>query len=111
MANLLIILALVAFAIYRQTAKTPKKQQPKRQKPISYFPGEEEEREEEETPVAEAQPMPTSRPRRPAPQPVKAKPKAPSVPTYDDTGKDIRLRTPSDARRAFIYSEIFKRKY
>ncbi|WP_418829096.1 hypothetical protein [Phocaeicola sp.] len=30
----------------------------------------------------------------------------PSVP-----GRDIRLKTPEEARRAFIYSEIFNRKY
>lgn len=28
-----------------------------------------------------------------------------------DSGNDIRLQTPAEARRAFIYSEIFKRKY
>lgn len=27
------------------------------------------------------------------------------------SGRDIRLRTPEEARRAFIYSEIFNRKY
>lgn len=28
-----------------------------------------------------------------------------------DSGNDIRLQTPEEARRAFIYSEIFNRKY
>ena len=29
----------------------------------------------------------------------------------NETGEEIALQTPADARRAFIYSEIFNRKY
>ena len=28
-----------------------------------------------------------------------------------ESGSTVRLKTPADARRAFIYSEIFNRKY
>lgn len=28
-----------------------------------------------------------------------------------ESGRTVRLKTPADARRAFIYSEIFNRKY
>lgn len=50
---------------------------------------------------------------KPIPVPeVKCEPK-PETPkeTYHEPQPEIRLRTPEDARRAFIYSEIFHRKY
>lgn len=61
----------------------------------------------------------TTRPRRnPQPSPVRpavATPRRPSTaaPTAGPTGsgRDISLRTADEARRAFICSEIFKRKY
>lgn len=60
----------------------------------------------------------TTRPRRnPQPPPVRpavATPRQPSAaPTVGPTGsgRDISLRTADEARRAFICSEIFKRKY
>lgn len=55
-------------------------------------------------------------PRRPAPHVRKAETPAPEVgrkPAATAERKDgrIRLRTASEARRAFVYSEIFNRKY
>lgn len=35
----------------------------------------------------------------------------PSLKNQPEKSRDISLRTPEDARRAFIYSEIFNRKY
>lgn len=41
----------------------------------------------------------------------KTVPPAKPSPAATDSGCDVRIRTRQDARRAFIYSEIFGRKY
>ena len=51
---------------------------------------------------------------KPAPKPVaaRAEQSAPKASREEDTdANEVTLRTPEEARRAFIYSEIFNRKY
>ena len=51
---------------------------------------------------------------KPAPNPVaaRAEQSAPKASREEDTdANEVTLRTPEEARRAFIYSEIFNRKY
>lgn len=56
----------------------------------------------------------TTLPPKPAPKPVaaRAEQSAPKASREEDTdANEVTLRTPEEARRAFIYSEIFNRKY
>ncbi len=53
----------------------------------------------------------TDKPHRKQPQPVQHSVTAPPPPTVTHCNKGIRLNSAAEARRAFIYSEIFNRKY
>lgn len=76
-----------------------------------FFEGEEPFSPSEELTVAKATPQ-----KKPKASWHASAPKKDSVPKPSTTkkpGQDsyVRLRTPEDARRAFIYSEVFNRKY
>lgn len=108
MSNFLIILAIIAIAIYKQATKEPKKRSSKQPKTRVPFPIESVE--ETENSVEKVQPAQSVKPTRRA-----SKPRNTPPPVSSDFScqprSGIRFRTPSEARKAFIYSEIFKRKY
>ena len=107
MSNILIILICIVIVTYKVMTQKPKAEKATRPKPVFDFP--ELSMEEDEAPAEEEQPRPRKEPVRYTRQ----KP-APSVPPKavhpTEKGK-ISLHTRNEARKAFIYSEIFKRKY
>ncbi len=123
--NVLVIIAIIAIAVFKQTSKESQTvgHRPKKQRK-SMIPVGEEEECEDEMPFPK---RPKLRMRSFADSSVlqceKARPsKSPShfeTNVRQETEKrkekqldrDISLRNPSEARRAFIYSEIFQRKY
>lgn len=108
MSNFLIILAIIAIAIYKQATKEPKKRPSKQPKTRVPFPMESVE--ETENSVEKVQPAQSVKPAHRV-----SKPRNTPPPVSSDFScqpqSGIRFRTPSEARKAFIYSEIFKRKY
>lgn len=108
MSNFLIILAIIAIAIYKQATKEPKKRPSKQPKTTVPFPIESVE--EAENVVEKVQPAQLIKPARRVSKPRNTPP--PVSPDFSCQPRSgIRFRTPSEARKAFIYSEIFKRKY
>ena len=70
------------------------------------------QRPAEREPVEKREPMPSHKKKRntrPAFHEPEAVPSASRKAEPEDT--EIRLKTPADARKAFLYSEIFRRKY
>ena len=70
------------------------------------------QRPAEREPVEKCEPMPSHKKKRntrPAFHEPEAVPSASRKAEPEDT--EIRLKTPADARKAFLYSEIFHRKY
>ena len=111
MSNILIILICIVVIAYKVMTQKPKAQKPASPKPVFDFPMEEYE-EEIEPPLPEKQPKPRKEPVRYTQQMQRKKPQ-PSTPTVapQKEKKTISLRSRDEARKAFIYSEIFKRKY
>lgn len=112
--QILIFVGVMVVSVVIQSAKNKKK--PKSVTPQEVledmFPDLQEFQEEDS---AEAEPVwPTVLPPKRKPFKVKGKPEPPkqavSVPAPPKTDK-IRLNSRKEARRAFIYSEIFNRKY
>ena len=111
-AQIVIFIGAIAITIASQYTK-------KKQKPMAGSPGEvlEEMFPEiefsQETTNVEPQPKPNRRkvstPKRTSPQ-VTPQPQDPSPPAPQSSNR-IRLNTRQEARRAFIHSEIFNRKY
>ena len=70
------------------------------------------QRPAEREPVEKREPMPSQKKKRntrPAFHEPEAVPSASRKAEPEDA--EIRLKTPADARKAFLYSEIFRRKY
>ena len=107
MSNILIILICIVVIAYKVMTQKPKAQKPASPKPVIDFP-----EEEVEVPFSEEQPQPRKEPVRYTQQMQRKKPQ-PSTPTVapQKEKKTISLRSRDEARKAFIYSEIFKRKY
>lgn len=123
--NVLVIIAFIAIAVFKQTSKESQtvSHRPKKQRK-SMIPVDEEEECEDEMPFPK---RPKLRMRSFADSSVSQseKVKQPKSPYHFETSirqetekkkekqsdRDISLRNPSEARRAFIYSEIFHRKY
>lgn len=112
MSNILVILICIVIIAYKVMTQKPKAQKPAAPKPVIGFP-EEEYEEEAETPLREEPPKPRKEPVRYTQQMRKPEPmtSAPPAAKPQTEKKGISLRTRNEARKAFIYSEIFKRKY
>lgn len=111
MSNILIILICIVIVTYKVMTQKPKAEKAARPKPVFDFP--EPSMEENETPAEEEQPLPHKEPVRYTQQMRKPKPmpSAPPAVKPQPGKKGISLRTRNEARKAFIYSEIFRRKY
>ena len=112
--QVLIFMVIIAIAIVQQITKAKKETGTPSPREVltDMFPTIEETEEEEQT----ISPRPIKR----APRPIRKKKEKPlSAPianentrhTPSDEKKRIALNTREEARRAFIYSEIFNRKY
>ena len=111
MSNILIILICIVIVTYKVMTQKPKAEKAARPKPVFDFP--ELSMEEDEAPAEEEQHRPRKEPVRYTQQMQRQKP-ASSVPpkaAHPAEKEKISLRTRNEARKAFIYSEIFKRKY
>lgn len=109
--QVVIFIVITALAIVQQISKAGKEKKTASPKDVlaDMFPEIEQEGMGEELPVSPAirSTRPPRRPHRPAsPQTVAPRPTAGSK----QEGR-IKLTTREEARRAFIYSEIFNRKY
>ena len=113
--QILIFVGAMVIAVVGQNAKSKKKPTTASPQEVleDMFPDIETD---QETPIAEPQPAPQPKPvfkRKPRmastpPQP----PQTPvSQPTKEKEKQKISLSNRKEARRAFIYSEIFNRKY
>lgn len=111
--SVLVVIAVMTIAIVKQSNKHKGEVagRPAKKQPTPPFFAEEEAEEKLQMP-------PVGKPRMRMQRPVlreeeKKRPEAsPRLPeTQSLHGEDVSLRTPADARRAFIYSEIFDRKY
>ena len=120
--QIIVIVGIIGFYFYRNVRKELAKEQKRdpSRRPDNLTqpdgePADEEEAPETDTPrpappVMTATPPPPRRhPARPAASPPQAA-KHPGQ-TAPPAADDISLRTAEEARRAFIYSEIFNRKY
>ena len=113
--QILIFVGAMVIAVVGQNAKNKKK-------PITTSPQEVLEdmfpdiEVDQEAPIAEQEPIPQSKPvfkRKPHMASIKSQPPQTPVsqPTKENEKQKISLGNRKEARRAFIYSEIFNRKY
>lgn len=103
---------IVIIAIVQQVAKGAPKAHPARKRPMpAYLPEAETVTGGTEAPAPPRRKHKQHKPAQPFPkaQAVAASPKGKGVRTGSDVR--IKLNTREEARRAFIYSEIFNRKY
>lgn len=111
--QVLVFLGIIGWGLFQ--ARTQKQKKPKRAKTVRQAPptasfSVEEEIPEEVIPA----PVPEARKKR---RNTSVKPSTPkeeqalNVPKKEEQKPEIAFRNAADARRAFIYSEIFRRKY
>lgn len=110
--QILVFLGIIGWGLFQ--ARTQKQKKPKRVKTVRQAPpapsfSVEEEVPEEVIPTL----VPEARKKR---RYTSAKPSTPkeqvlNVPKKEEQKPEIAFRNAADARRAFIYSEIFRRKY
>lgn len=108
--QVLVFLGMIGWGLFQ--ARTQKQKKPKRVRTISQIPSAssvEEEIPEEVIPA----PVPRTRKKQKytSVKPSIPKEQALNVPTEEKQKPEITFRNAADARRAFIYSEIFRRKY
>lgn len=110
--QVLVFLGIIGWGLFQ--ARTQKQKKPKRVKTVRQTPpaasfSVEEEVSEEVIPA----PVPEARKKRryTSAKPSTPKEQALNVPKKEEQKPDIAFRNAADARRAFIYSEIFRRKY
>lgn len=111
--QVLVFLGIIGWGLFQ--ARTQKQKKPKRARtvrqtpPAAFFSVEEEEIVEEGVPA----PVPEAGKgkRYTAVKPSGEKEQVLNVPEKEERKPEIALRNAADARRAFIYSEIFRRKY
>ena len=109
--QVIIFIIIIVAAIVQQISKTGKeKKTPSPKKVLAdIFPEIEQENIEEDLPVSSVQTVQTPRMQH---QPMVKKPTdSPRKENKREDRTPIRLSTKEEARRAFIYSEIFNRKY
>ena len=120
--EILVFIAVMGLLLYRKaTGNQSKDKKPRQKRPARPVVVSEEEAEVSETVVpvkGPARPQSASlyevaskrKTKRPAAEPKKKT--ATVVPSVTETSEEaVRFRTREDARRAFLYSEIFHRKY
>ena len=111
--QILIFVGAMVIAVVGQNAKNKKK--PKTASPQEVLEDMFPEIEiDQETAIAEPQPAPKPKPvfkRKPRMAPVSPEPIQPTVSQPAKEKEKISLNNRKEARRAFIYSEIFNRKY
>ena len=111
--QILIFVGAMAIAVVGQNAKNKKKSKTTSPQEVleDMFP---EIEIDQETAIAEPQPAPKPKPvfkRKPRMAPVSPEPTQPTVSQPAKEKEKISLNNRKEARRAFIYSEIFNRKY
>ena len=112
--QVIIFIIIIVAAIVQQISKTGKeKKTPSPKKGLAdIFPEIEQENIEEDLPVSSVQTVRTPQTPRMQHQPMVKKPTdSPRKENKREDRTPIRLSTKEEARRAFIYSEIFNRKY
>lgn len=126
--QIIVIFAIIGFAVVRNVRKELAKERrrnpakPVAQPEVSVPQHEEERWEADEAPPVSRPRVKTGKKSPPPPliQPAEAEAAASGPPhgrrqvphpQKRTPGNDIRLGSPEEARRAFIYSEIFNRKY
>ena len=113
--SVLVVIAVMAIAVFKQKNGNKEKKpvvRPVKKQVISSSSAEEEIEEKIQMP-------PVSKPRLRMQRPVLQKSEEKKEPEVScpipesqrQYGEEVSLRTPADARRAFIYAEIFDRKY
>lgn len=115
--QILVFLGIIGWGLFQ--GRTQKQKKPKRVKtvrqapPAASFSVEEEVPEEEVPEEVISAPVPEARKKRryTSAKPSTPKEQALNVPKKEEQKPDIAFRNAADARRAFIYSEIFSRKY
>lgn len=111
--QILVFLGMIGWGLFQ--ARTQKQKKPKRVKTVrqappaaSFFSVEEEVPEEViPAPVSEAM----KKRKYTSVKPSTLKEQALNVPKREEQKPEIAFHNAADARRAFIYSEIFRRKY
>lgn len=110
--QVLVFLGIIGWGLFQ--ARTQKQKKPKRAEAVRQAPpaasfSVEEEIPEEVIPA----PVPEARKKRryTSVKPSTSKEQALNVPKKEEQKPEIAFRNAADARRAFIYSEIFRRKY
>lgn len=110
--QILVFLGIIGWGLFQ--ARTQKQKKPKRVKTVRQTPPAASFSVEEEVPeeVIPA-PVPEARKKRryTSAKPSTPKEQALNVPKKEELKPEIAFRNAADARRAFIYSEIFRRKY
>ena len=112
--QVIIFIVIMIVAIVQQISKAGKEKKTPSPKEVlaEMFPEIEQESMGEELPVSPAPAIRKSRSPRMQHQPMVKKPTVPPVKeTKGECRTPIKLSTREEARRAFIYSEIFNRKY
>ena len=112
--QVIIFIIIIVAAIVQQISKTDKEKKTLSPKKVlaDMFPEIEQENIGEDLPVSSVQTVRKPQTPRMQHQPMVKKPTDP--PRKENKREDrtpIRLSTKEEARRAFIYSEIFNRKY
>ena len=111
--QILIFVGAMVIAVVGQNAKNKKKPTTTSPQEVleDMFPDIETD---QETPIAEPQPAPQPKPvfkRKPRMSSTPPQPPQTTVPQPQKEKQKISLSNREEARRAFIYSEIFNRKY
>ena len=112
--QVIIFIIIIVAAIVQQISKTGKeKKTPSPKKVLAdIFPEIEQENIEEDLPVSSVQTVRKPQPSRMQNQSIIRKAVAPPLAENKRENRTpIKLSTKEEARRAFIYSEIFNRKY
>lgn len=112
--QVLIFIVIIVVAIVQQISKAGKEKKAPSPKEVlaDMFPEMEQESTEKELPASPTPAVRKSQPSRIQNQPIVGKPVAsPLKESKRENRTPIKLSTKEEARRAFIYSEIFNRKY
>ena len=105
--QVLVFLGIIGWGLFQ--ARTQKQKKPKRAEAVRQAPPAASFSVEEVIPA----PVPEARKKRryTSVKPSTPKEQALNVPKKEEQKPEIAFRNAADARRAFIYSEIFRRKY
>ena len=110
--QVLVFLGIIDWGLFQ--VRTEKQKKPKREKTVRQAPPAASFSVDKEIPEAVIPaPVPEARKKRryTSVKPSTPKEQALNVPKKEEQKPEIAFRNAADARRAFIYSEIFRRKY